>query len=521
MNVNCSSETGCPILLDSECVFYEGASLPYTGITTNSTLEAALQSIENVIENIINDGGGTIWGAITGDVEDQTDLIDYLIANYYPLSTNPAGYVTSVTGTPNRISSTGGTTPVINIDVAYDALWQPIDADLTAIAALGFASTSFLKKTALNTWALDTNTYITSGEAWLLASGGLLTGVNTITSNAKNQLIFTGTWTATAANDYHIRISPTITGQGATNPNTYRAVYITPSFTAGDDGQTLTALAVDATFDDNGKSNITQNLLSLRNNTTAVLAVNSLGKLTLNTVGTDSLVVNVTGSGRGMHITSVTGRAIDVQTGSEQSAQNGIIKIRIDSGNGGIIFGNSWLLVPNSNTLANTTLRTDYQIKPGDGGGNILGGYMEYKVYANTAAPSARTGFEWATITSGTSTSVTMRLEGSNLGLNGASTFDTGVGVLAMLNASTSPAAGDANMFLMYSADIVAGNAVPHFNTENGQIIKLYTTNAGSAYNITNGTLDRAYDCNATSTDELADVLFTLIEDLKLTGIIV
>lgn len=66
--------------------------------------------------------------------------------------------VTSVSGTANRITSSGGATPVIDIDAAYDALWQPVDADLTAIAALGFASISFLTKTAANTWALDTNT---------------------------------------------------------------------------------------------------------------------------------------------------------------------------------------------------------------------------------------------------------------------------------------------------------------------------------------------------------------------------
>jgi len=43
---------------------------------------------------------------------------------------------------------------------------QPLDADLTAIAGLSGAS-GFLKKTALDTWALDTNTYltgITSGQ---------------------------------------------------------------------------------------------------------------------------------------------------------------------------------------------------------------------------------------------------------------------------------------------------------------------------------------------------------------------
>jgi hypothetical protein len=78
--------------------------------------------------------------------------------------TSLAGAVTSVGGTANRITSTGGATPVIDIDAAYDALWQPIDADLTSIAALGFVSTSFLKKTAANTWALDTNVYITGAQ---------------------------------------------------------------------------------------------------------------------------------------------------------------------------------------------------------------------------------------------------------------------------------------------------------------------------------------------------------------------
>lgn len=46
----------------------------------------------------------------------------------------------------------------------HSGVYQPLDADLTAIAALGFASTSFLKKTALNTWALDTNAYALSSH---------------------------------------------------------------------------------------------------------------------------------------------------------------------------------------------------------------------------------------------------------------------------------------------------------------------------------------------------------------------
>jgi hypothetical protein len=37
-----------------------------------------------------------VWGTITGIVTNQTDLITYLSGNFYPLSSNPAGYLTQV-----------------------------------------------------------------------------------------------------------------------------------------------------------------------------------------------------------------------------------------------------------------------------------------------------------------------------------------------------------------------------------------------------------------------------------------
>lgn len=39
----------------------------------------------------------TIWGSITGTLTSQTDLTSYISANYYPLSSNPANYLTSTT----------------------------------------------------------------------------------------------------------------------------------------------------------------------------------------------------------------------------------------------------------------------------------------------------------------------------------------------------------------------------------------------------------------------------------------
>jgi hypothetical protein len=41
----------CPIILDSSCVFYEGPNLVCIGVNTNTTIEQALQKINDVLCN--------------------------------------------------------------------------------------------------------------------------------------------------------------------------------------------------------------------------------------------------------------------------------------------------------------------------------------------------------------------------------------------------------------------------------------------------------------------------------------
>lgn len=66
---------------------------------------------------------------------------------------------------------------------------QPLDADLTAIAALGFTATAFLKKTAANTWALDTNTYLTANQTITLSGDVSGSGSTAITSTIANDAV--------------------------------------------------------------------------------------------------------------------------------------------------------------------------------------------------------------------------------------------------------------------------------------------------------------------------------------------
>src|SRR5690348_6062443 len=93
MQITCN-DTGCPVILSSECVFYEGSALPETGINTNDSLQVALQKIEEAIANGSGGGGGdAIWGSITGIITNQTDLMSFLAANYLTPALASATYV--------------------------------------------------------------------------------------------------------------------------------------------------------------------------------------------------------------------------------------------------------------------------------------------------------------------------------------------------------------------------------------------------------------------------------------------
>jgi hypothetical protein len=84
------------------------------------------------------------------------------------------------------------TTNTFAIDPAYasftnyytktqiDAGYQPLDGDLTAIAALAGTS-GFLKKTGTNTWTLDTATYLTGNQTITLSGDASGSGTTAIT----------------------------------------------------------------------------------------------------------------------------------------------------------------------------------------------------------------------------------------------------------------------------------------------------------------------------------------------------
>ena len=76
MDVTCPTSS-CSFLLNSKCVFYEGIALPYAGISTNDSLETALQKINESLQNITPTGGDAVWGGLTGIITNQLDLMNY------------------------------------------------------------------------------------------------------------------------------------------------------------------------------------------------------------------------------------------------------------------------------------------------------------------------------------------------------------------------------------------------------------------------------------------------------------
>lgn len=90
---------------------------------------------------------------------------------------------------------------------------------------------------------------------------------------------------------------------------------------------------------------------------------------------------------------------------------------------------------------------------------------------------------------------------------------------------------GSSTVTLTHSATLVVpGSANLTLNTsQSAMLTKLtaakwavlwWTQNLGGSYTVTNVTTDRAYDANATTLDEIADVLGTLISDLKNSNVI-
>lgn len=124
---------------------------------------------------------------------------------------------------------TGATTAAgarTNLGLVIGTDVQAYDADLAAIAALAGTS-GFLKKTAANTWTLDTNTYLTGNQTITLSGDATGSGSTAIAVTLANSGVTAGTYnnSATAITPIIVDAKGRVTATGA-------AVTITPAWSS-------------------------------------------------------------------------------------------------------------------------------------------------------------------------------------------------------------------------------------------------------------------------------------------------
>lgn len=114
--------------------------------------------------SFIKDGGtATQFLKADGSVDSTVYATSASLANYLLIATAASTYQT-LANLSTDLTASATKYPSVNAVNTGLGTKQPLDADLTAIAALT-GTTGFLKKTAADTWTLDTSTYLTTGDA--------------------------------------------------------------------------------------------------------------------------------------------------------------------------------------------------------------------------------------------------------------------------------------------------------------------------------------------------------------------
>ena len=188
---------------------HNAAYLGINATAANATKLATARSISmtgDVTWSIASfDGSGNVTAAATLANSGVT------ASTYRSVTVDAKGRVTAGTN-PTTLAGYGIT----------DA--QALDADLTAIAGLGFTSAAFLKKTAANTWALDTNAYLTGNQSISITGDATGTGTTSISLTLANSGVTASTYRSVTV-DAKGRVT------AGTNPTTLAGYGITDAYT--------------------------------------------------------------------------------------------------------------------------------------------------------------------------------------------------------------------------------------------------------------------------------------------------